>query len=287
MHRAKERGRNRFELYDHELRLQVEQRFALEESLRRALDAGQMYLEFQPIMSLTTGRFVGAEALVRWMHPERGVVPPNDFIPVAEENGLIVPIGTWVLEEACRQLRDWRAATPGHGNWGMSVNVAALQLRSPEFPDIVERALSSAGIEATALCLELTESVLIEDAVVSQVLGRLRQLGVRISIDDFGTKYSSLSYLTRLNIDELKIDQSFIEGLAGDDSKRAIVAAILAIGSALAIPVTAEGVETEGQLVELRRLGCVTAQGFLFAQPLGAEEWLAALRRPGVEMPKP
>jgi diguanylate cyclase (GGDEF)-like protein/PAS domain S-box-containing protein len=283
MHRAKEKGRNRFELYDHGLRREVEQRFALEESLRRALDGDQMYLAFQPIVSLTANCFVGAEALVRWMHPERGIVQPNDFISVAEENGLIVPIGAWVLETACRQLRDWRAATPGHENWGMSVNVAALQLRSAEFPIIVERALSEAGLEPAALCLELTESVLIEDAVVSEVLGRLRQIGVRISIDDFGTKYSSLSYLTRLSIDELKIDQSFIDGLAGDESKRAIVSAILAIGFALDIPVTAEGVETEAQLAALRALGCERAQGFYFAQPLSAEDCLAALRRPALK----
>jgi diguanylate cyclase (GGDEF)-like protein/PAS domain S-box-containing protein len=287
MHRAKERGRNRFELYDYELRVEVEQRFALEESLRRALDGSQMYLAFQPIMSLTANRFVGAEALVRWMHPEHGVVAPGDFIPVAEENGLIVPIGAWVLETACRQLRDWRAATPDHGSWGISVNVAAVQLRSAEFPGVVERALAGAGLEPGALCLELTESVLIEDAVVSDVLARLREIGVRISIDDFGTKYSSLSYLTRLNIDELKIDKSFIDGLAEDDSKRAIVSAILAIGSALGIPVTAEGVETDAQLATLRRLGCETVQGFYFARPLSADECLAALRRPTVETPTP
>jgi diguanylate cyclase (GGDEF)-like protein/PAS domain S-box-containing protein len=287
MHRAKERGRNRFELYDYELRREVEQRFALEESLRQALDGDQMFLSFQPIMSLVENRFVGAEALVRWQHPTRGVVQPNDFIPVAEENGCIVPIGTWVLETDCRQLRDWRAASPGQGNWSMSVNVAAVQLRSHDFPDIVERALVGAGLEPAALCLELTESVLIEDAVVTGVLGRLREIGVRIAIDDFGTKYSSLSYLTRLHIDELKIDQSFIDGLADDASKRAIVSAILAIGTALDMPVTAEGVETEAQLNALRRLGCETVQGFYFARPVSAEECLAALRRPAVAVPAP
>jgi EAL domain-containing protein (putative c-di-GMP-specific phosphodiesterase class I) len=165
--------------------------------------------------------------------------------------------------------------------------VAAVQLRSHDFPDIVERALANAELEPAAICLELTESVLIEDAIVTGVLGRLREIGVRIAIDDFGTKYSSLSYLTRLNIDELKIDQSFIDGLADDDSKRAIVSAILAIGSSLDIPVTAEGVETEAQLMALRLLGCETVQGFYIARPLSAEECLVALRRSAVTVPAP
>jgi diguanylate cyclase (GGDEF)-like protein/PAS domain S-box-containing protein len=279
MHRAKERGRNRFELYDLALRQEVQERSSLEAALRRSLEIGELFLEFQPIMSLSKGRFVGAEALVRWRHAERGVVQPKDFIPTAEETGLIVPLGRLVLEAACRQLSEWRESDLEYGNWTISVNVAAMQLRAADFPDLVEQALQDAGLDPGALCLELTESVLIEEGIVTEVIGRIRQLGVRISIDDFGTKYSSLSYLTRLSIDELKIDRSFVEGLVGDDSKRAVISAILAIGESLELPVTAEGVETEAQLTELRRLGCDSVQGFYFARPMGAEDCLEALQR--------
>jgi diguanylate cyclase (GGDEF)-like protein/PAS domain S-box-containing protein len=282
MHRAKERGRNRFELYDRALRQQVQERASLEGALRRSLDSGELFLDFQPIASLVEARFVGAEALVRWRHAEHGIIQPNDFIPTAEETGLIVPLGKLVLESACRQLRDWRAAAPGNA-WGISVNVAATQLRAVDFPDVVEQALEDAGLEGQALCLELTESVLVEEGIVTEVIGRIRALGVRVSIDDFGTKYSSLSYLTRLAIDELKIDQSFVEGIVGDDSKRAVVSAIIAIGEALSLPVTAEGVETEAQLVEVRRLGCESVQGFYLARPVSPEECLLVLQsRPKV-----
>lgn len=280
MHRAKEQGRNRFELYDLGLRQQVQQRVALETALRRALEGDELFLAFQPIASLTESRFIGVEALLRWRHPDLGVVQPNRFIPVAEETGLIVPIGTWVLEEACRQLRDWRAATPGCLDWYVSVNVAAAQLCAPDFADVVAGALERAELEASALWIELTESTLIDDGIVTDQLTAIRELGVRISIDDFGTKYSSLSYLTRLPIDGLKVDRSFVEGLVGDESNQAVVSAILAIGRSLALPVTGEGVETEGQLLELRRLGCETVQGFHFARPLSPEECLTVLRRP-------
>jgi diguanylate cyclase (GGDEF)-like protein/PAS domain S-box-containing protein len=280
MHRAKEQGRNRFELYDLGLRQQVQQRFAFEASLRGALDGHELFLEFQPIASIAQGRYVGAEALVRWRHPERGVVQPNDFISVAEESGLIVPIGTWVLDSACRQLRAWRDAAPGCGDWSVSVNVAGVQLRSPEFADVVSAALARAELEPSSLCLELTESTLIDGGVVTDLVSRLHQLGVRISIDDFGTKYSSLSYLTRLAIDELKIDQSFVQGLETDRSSRAVVGAIVAIGRSLALPVTAEGVETEVQLRALQELGCETFQGFYFARPGTPDACLAQLVQP-------
>lgn len=280
LHRAKQQGRNCFELYDLRLRQQVQQRFALESALRRALDRDELFLEFQPVVSLSERRFVGAEALLRWRHPERGVITPSDFISVAEETGLIVPIGTWALEAACRQLRLWRDAAAGDGNWGMSVNLAAMQLRAPNIADVVEGAIRRAGLEANALCLELTESVLLEEEGVTDALKRIRSLGVRISMDDVGTKYSSLSYLTRLPIDELKIDQSFIKGFLNDRSDRAIVSAILAIGRSLSLSVTAEGVENEAQLAELRHLGCVSMQGFFFARPLPPEECFATLRSP-------
>jgi diguanylate cyclase (GGDEF)-like protein/PAS domain S-box-containing protein len=278
MHRAKELGGNRFELYDFALRRQVQERSDLEAALRRSLDGGELFLEFQPIRSLSEERYIGVEALVRWRHNERGVIQPNDFIPTAEESGLIVPLGRLVLEAACLQLRKWRDASPGHGTWSMSVNVAARQLHAEDFPEVVEQALEDAGVDGPSLCLELTESVLIEDGVVTDVLNRIRQLGVRIAIDDFGTKYSSLAYLTRLSVDELKIDQSFVEGMVGDESKRVVISAILAIGESLSMPVTAEGVETEAQLMELRRLGCQTVQGFYFAKPMPAERCLSFLR---------
>lgn len=280
MHRAKERGGNAFELFDPQLRQEVHERTGREAALRASLEGGELFLEYQPIMSLDQHRFVGVEALARWRHAERGVVQPNEFIPTAEESGLIVPLGKLVLGLACQQLRQWRDASPEPQPWSMSVNVAAAQLRAEDFPDIVEQALEDAGIEGAALCLELTESVLIEEGIVSEVLARIRRLGVRVSIDDFGTKYSSLSYLTRLSIDELKIDQSFVDGLVGDSSKQTVVSAILAIGESLNMPVTAEGVETEAQLFELHRLGCRTVQGFYFARPLPADVCLRTLLSP-------
>ncbi len=279
MHRAKERGRNRYELYDRALRQEVQERSALEAALRRSLDRGELFLEYQPIASLSEARFVSAEALVRWRHRERGVIQPNDFIPTAEETGLIVPLGRLVLESACRQVRQWRDVAPG-SSWRVSVNVAATQLREADFPDVVEQVLEDEELEPAALCLELTESILVDEGIVTDVIARIRELGVRISIDDFGTKYSSLSYLTRLSIDELKIDQSFVEGIVGDESKRAVVSAILAIGKSLGMPVTAEGVETEAQLAELQRLGCDSVQGFYFSKPLSPEECLKSLQEP-------
>jgi diguanylate cyclase (GGDEF)-like protein len=280
MHRAKGEGRNRFELYDLGLRQEIQQHFALETALRRAVDNGELFLEFQPIASLCDNRYVGAEALIRWKHPERGVVKPDDFIPIAERTGLIVPIGTWVLQTACQQLRLWRDAAPEGGNWRVSVNVAAAQLDAPDFPDVVEQSLQQAGLEGVALRIELTESAFIDGSVVTDALQRIRALGVRISIDDFGTKYASLSYLTRLSIDALKIDQSFIEELIGNASNQAVVSAILAIGQALGLDVTAEGVKTEAQLDELRRLGCKLAQGYYFSKPLSPKDCLAVLLGP-------
>ena len=284
MQRAKERGRNRCELYDRALRREVQERSDLEAALRRSLESGELFLEFQPIASLSEARFYRAEALVRWRHAERGVLQPDEFIPTAEETGLIVPLGRLVLESACRQLRHWRDAVPG-SSWSISVNVAATQLREADFPDIVEQTLDDERLDPASLCLELTESTLVEQGTVTEVIGRIRDLGVRISIDDFGTKYSSLSYLTRLSVDELKIDQSFVEGIVGDDSKRAVVSAILAIGRSLDLPVTAEGVETGAQLAELRRLGCDSVQGFYLAKPLSAAACLLALQEPPDDSP--
>jgi len=280
MHRAKEKGRNRFEIYDLALRQQVRSRFALEAQLRRALDQDELFLEYQPIASLGENRYVGAEALLRWRSPERGVVQPDEFVPLAEEIGLIVPIGRWVLEAACQQLREWRDVSPGSGDWHMSVNVAASQLHAPGFFDQINQATERSSLVAGALCIEITETAFVEGEIVSEVLSRIRGLGVRISIDDFGTKYSSLSYLKGLAIDELKIDRVFVEGLVTDKAHHAIVAAILAIGRSLDLAVTAEGVETEAQLTELRRLGCGSVQGLYFSKALPPEECFRVLQAP-------
>ncbi len=280
MHRAKEKGRNRFEIYDPALRQQVKARFTLEVQLRRALDRDELFLEYQPIASLGENRYVGVEALLRWRSPDRGIVQPDEFIPLAEETGLILPIGRWVLEAACQQLREWRDVAQGFRDWRMSVNVAASQLHDPCFFDQTKRAIERSSLDPSALRIEITETTLVEGAMVTGVLGRIRALGVRISIDDFGTKYSSLSYLKGLAIDELKIDRSFIEGLVTYKAHHAIVAAILAIGRSLDLAVTAEGVETGEQLAELRRLGCESVQGFYLSRALPPEECLQVLQAP-------
>lgn len=204
---------------------------------------------------------------------------PSEFIPIAEDTDLIIPIGAWVLEQACRQLRDWRRSFDGSAHWCMSVNVTAAQLRAPGFPEVVARALEDSGIDGPSLRIELTETTLLDDRVDIDVLREIRELGVRISVDDFGTRYSSLSYLTRLPIDELKIDQTFVESIVGEASNQAVVAAIVAIGRALDLSVTAEGVESAAQLDALRMLGCESVQGFYFAQPLAPAECLAVMQR--------
>jgi PAS domain S-box-containing protein/diguanylate cyclase (GGDEF)-like protein len=280
MQRAKESGGNRVELYDLRLRHQVEERFALETALRNALVNDELFLEFQPVVSLSEGRFVAAEALIRWNSPVHGVLHPDEFISVAEETGLIIPIGTWVLETACQELARWRAHSPELANCSVAVNVAASQLHEPDLPEIIEAALRRAGLDGGALRIELTESSLVEGGRVIEVLERIRALGVRTSIDDFGTRYSSLSYLVRLPIDELKIDRLFVAGLGHDDSSEAVITAILAIGRSLNLPVIAEGVETADQLEVLARLGCDWIQGFHFAKPLSAPLCAAALSGP-------
>ena len=245
--------------------------------LQLALDRDELVLVFQPIASLAEGRFIGAEALLRWKKPDNRVLLPDDFIPVAEASGLIIPIGRWVLKTACAQLRDWKDANSGSGDWYMSVNVTASQLADPDFPDVVVQTLTAAGLSPAALHIELTESEHLEGEVVLGALSRLREIGVRLLVDDFGTKFATLSYLTNLPVDELKIDQSFIAGVVGNPMNQAIVAAILAIGRTLGMPVIAEGVETANQLAELRILGCELVQGFYFSGALPPGDCLRAL----------
>lgn len=280
MHRAKEQGRGRFEIYDLELRQQIQQRFALEAALRQALEHEELFLEYQPVASLVEPEYLGVEALIRWRHPELDVVQPDEFISLAEETGIVVPIGIWVLKTACRQLREWRDSAKLPPRFRVSVNVSSIQLHTPTFSDQLKAILEETGVEGKSLCIEITESILLEGSIVAEVLHQIRALGVSVSIDDFGTKYSSLSYLKRLAIDELKIDKSFVDGLVGDKSNRAIVAAILAVGRSLDLAVTAEGVETEEQVDELRILGCESAQGYYFSKSLSPDEAFKVIQRP-------
>jgi diguanylate cyclase (GGDEF)-like protein/PAS domain S-box-containing protein len=273
MYRAKEHGRARYEVFDETLSAESERRSAVEGGLRHALDNDGFTLAYQPVWSITDGHFVGAEALLRWHDPQRGTVGPAEFIPVAEECGLIIPIGAWVLEQACASLARWSQMGPRLANCTMSVNISLLQLRSREFVPNLEDLIAVTGIQPSLLCLEVTESMLMEDVVYfAGVLHQMRAIGVRLSIDDFGTGYSSLSYLHQFRVDELKIDQSFVAGLDTDAYDATLVAAVIAIGVALDCRVVAEGVETAEVLATLRDLGCQYVQGYLLARPCTFDE---------------
>jgi EAL domain-containing protein (putative c-di-GMP-specific phosphodiesterase class I) len=223
-------------------------------------------------VSVSTERIVGTEALVRWEHPDRGLLEPAEFIGVAEECGLIIPLGAWVLEQACRQAQRWN--TPPGGTLEVAVNLSSRQLLQPDLVEQVQAMVSESGVDPGLMhmCLEITESAMMDDAVVTmRTLERLKELGVRIAVDDFGTGYSSLAYLSRFPVDVLKIDRSFVAGLGQRDQSRAIVASIVELGHALDLEVVAEGVETDEQLWLLREVGCDLAQGFLLARPQPAD----------------
>jgi diguanylate cyclase (GGDEF)-like protein/PAS domain S-box-containing protein len=273
MHRAKERGRARYELFDEALRGRALSRLRVENDLRRALDRDELTLHYQPLVSLRDRQMVSVEALVRWDHPERGRISPADFIPVAEENGLIEPIGRWVLEHACRQAAEWCRARPDAAPLTMGVNLSAAQLANPALAQTVATALRVSGLDPSCLALELTESMLVGDTEqLSETLVALKALGLRLVLDDFGTGYSSLSYLTRLPLDSLKVDRSFVDGLGTESRDTAVTEAIIAMSRALSLRVVGEGAETAQQVAELARLGCDLVQGFYFSRPVEAEE---------------
>ena len=272
MYRAKARGRGRYEVYDDSLGKEAEHRSTTESALRRAIRNEEFTLVFQPMWSIADSRFVGAEALIRWIDPARGLIGPGEFISVAEDCGLIVPIGEWVLEQSCAELARWAEAGDELSACSLSVNVSAIQLRSRTFLDTLSELLVKTGINPELLCLEITESGSSWRTSISSPtqLHRLQAIGVSVAIDDFGTGYSSLAYLRRFPVNELKIDQSFIEGLGRDAFDATLVEAVIKIGNALGLRVVAEGVETATQLATLVDLGCRHAQGFLVRARPGA-----------------
>ncbi len=272
MFAAKELGRGRIEIFDETMRERTVRRLEVENALRRALVCGEFRVHYQPVVHFGRSEVIGFESLVRWDHPHLGLLPPDEFLPIAEETGLIVPIGAWVLQEACAQAAQWAAESGDAKPLTVGVNVSARQLSNPDFVRVVEGAIASARLDPSLLVLEVTESALVEhhDCAV-RVLHELAQRGVRVGIDDFGTGQSSLGYLKVLPIDTLKIDQSIVEGLGKDPEDAAVVSAVVSLGHALGLTVTAEGIETSVQLQELRALGCDLGQGYYFARPQPGE----------------
>ncbi|MDX6671564.1 MAG: hypothetical protein QOI91_1927 [Solirubrobacteraceae bacterium] len=278
MYRAKERGKSRYELFDDAMRARVVERLEVENALHRAIERGELRVHYQPLVDLEGEVMTGVEALVRWQHPERGLLLPEQFIPLAEETGQILELGGWVLREACAQHRRWSEEQPGGPPLQLSVNLSARQLQQPELVADVVLALRDTGMDPANLCLEITESVVMEETEAAvQALEALRAEGVRIAIDDFGTGYSSLRLLKGAPADLLKIDRSFVAGLGSDPQDTPIVQTVIHLAEALGLDAVAEGVETPVQLAELRAAGCRFAQGFHFARPAGAEAISALL----------
>ena len=272
MYQAKEHGRDRYEVFDRKMRAEAVDRLSIETSLRKAIERRELRIHYQPKIDLRTGAIIGAEALLRWEHPDRGLLLPGEFIRVAEESGLIVPIGRWVLDQAVRQAQRWQAEIPGLEPHYICVNLSRRQLGDPHLVDDVASVLADTGIDPGLIDLEITESVLMDDVELAhRALTSLHELGVKLVVDDFGTGYSSLSYLQRFPVDLLKIDRSFVAGLGINKGDTAIVTAVLSLAHALGMAAIAEGVETAEQLAELRRLGCDMAQGFYLARPQPAQ----------------
>ncbi len=284
MYDAKSKGGDRVSAFDKEVWTRTVRRIDTEQALRHAIENDELYLEYQPVFDLATNRINGVEALIRWRHPERGLISPTEFIPVAESTELIVPIGEWVLDAVCAQVEAWRKLDASGSFRSAWVNVSGRQLARPQFPGVVEAALKRYALEPTALGLELTESTLIDEAETPGTeLRDIEALGVRVAIDDFGTGYSSLLYLLRFRVDILKIDRTFVAGLGTSDESTAIIEAVIGLAHTLGMGVSAEGVETPRQLEELRRLSCDAACGFLLSRPIGPDEISALLLRPPSE----
>jgi diguanylate cyclase (GGDEF)-like protein/PAS domain S-box-containing protein len=273
MYRAKERGGARTELFDMAMRERAVEELSIEQELQSGLERGELRLFYQPIVNLDNGEMIGAEALIRWQHPERGLLTPDKFLPVAEESGLIVQVGSWAVGEACRRLRDWDRRN-GHGSpFGLAVNLSARELTHPDVVTTVLNAVRRSALDPHRLTIEVTESTAMADRETGfRALRELSAAGVRIAIDDFGTGYSSLDHLREMPADILKIDRSFVAGMAANSPDSALVAAAIAMGRALEMEVVAEGIETTEQVADLRELACPLGQGYLFARPLPPEE---------------
>ncbi|HEV2861569.1 MAG TPA: EAL domain-containing protein [Pyrinomonadaceae bacterium] len=278
MYRAKSQGKGRYEVFDKVMHARAVSTLKLENELRRAVENGEFRLHYQPIVKTSTGRVAGFEALVRWQHPERGLVAPGEFIAAAEETDLIIPLGEWVLREACRQAREWQTEHPSEEPLFVSVNLSGKQFTQRDLVEVVERALEDAGLEARSLKLEITETAIMENAeTATAMLKRLRELGVQLGIDDFGTGYSSLSYLHRFPVNTLKVDRSFVGRMDEASEYREIVRTIVSLAHTLGMEVVAEGVETRGQRAQLEALGCEYSQGYFFSKPLPSDKASAYL----------
>ena len=291
LYRAKANGKNGHVLFDLSLESHALERLELEADLRLALERGEFRLHYQPLIQLESGRLAGWEALVRWEHPSRGLIPPAAFIPIAEDTGLIVPIGAWVVREACRQARDWQDRFPGEPNRTMSVNLSGRQFAHPGLVAEIHDALQNVRLDPRRLLLEITESVVMQDAAGAvRILHQLKALGIRVAIDDFGTGYSSLAYLKRFPVDVLKIDRSFVEGIGLDAQDSAIVRSVVVLAKSLGLSVTAEGIETPRQHDHLRQLGCDTARAICSVgrgRPKTARRSFENQRRCGVNAARP
>lgn len=285
MYGAKNRGGTRYEVFNQSMNARATRRLEMETHLRQAIERDEFQLHYQPLVGLATGEITGMEVLVRWLHPEHGLILPGEFIPLAEETGLILPIGHWVLEGACRQARQWQEQFPRLAPRTMSVNLSGRQFQQPDLISKIREVLEQTAVDPASIVLEITESVMIEDAESTMMtLRNLKGLGVQLAIDDFGTGYSSLSYLKRFPVDILKIDRSFIAGLGQDESDTALVRGILGLGQALALVSVAEGIETPLQVTALRAMGCATGQGFYFAKPTPPQD-VQDLMRNGIKVP--
>jgi diguanylate cyclase (GGDEF)-like protein/PAS domain S-box-containing protein len=273
MYSAKEQGKARYEVFDRSMHERALNRLQLETDLRWGMERNEFLVYYQPITSLTTGKLAGFESLMRWQHPEKGLISPGDFIPVAEETGLIIPLGSWLLKESCRQLKAWQLQYPLHPNLKISVNLSGKQLTDINLIEQIDRILEETGLEGKYLKLEITESILMDNLdVATKMLLELRKRHIQLSIDDFGTGYSSLSYLHRFPVNTLKIDRSFINEMESKEENSAIVKAIVTLAHMLNMDVVAEGIENSSQLAQLKLLKCELGQGYLFSKPLSKED---------------